>query len=234
MTSGESRISGTTVQAVVLYADLRRFSEWANTVKLGRVGEIIKVQYERVIQICNDHHPCFHKFLGDGFLLLWEVEGEMDQGACLRHAIDAAFHIHKKYWYFTSELTYEAPRGFGIGMSIGSVIRIQPETFLKEFNAVDFVGYPLNCGARMQMLSEAFGVTLCSSIVALISSNPDDFLYPDVPGFRRRLHGPSQVALRKARSMNGLTQADQTGFRHLTWPDAQQSLWKTDGIRTTD
>lgn len=30
----------------------------------------MRSQFERVIQICNDHHHDFHKFLGDGFVLV--------------------------------------------------------------------------------------------------------------------------------------------------------------------
>lgn len=231
LTSGTSEVSGTRSDVVVLFADIRGFSNWCNSgAGLDHVGHVIKTQYERLIQISNDQHPCFHKFLGDGFLLLWETDQGMDSALCLKLAIDAAFEIHKKYWYFAKELPYKAPAGYGIGISVGSAIRIQPETFLKEMNEIDFLGYPLNCGARMQSLSGPFGVTLCSSTAARIAESPDEFLYPAVPGFRRVLHAPSAVALEKAKLANGLLPQDRADFRHLTWPDSQRELWKTNGI----
>jgi class 3 adenylate cyclase len=194
------------------------------------VGDVIKTQYERVIQITNDQHPVFHKFLGDGFLLLWESDQDMDSQLCLKFALEAAFEIHKKFWYFARALPYEAPRGYGIGIAIGSAIRIQPETFLKEMNEVDFLGYPLNCGARMQSFSVPFGVTLCSSTVARINESPDDFLCPSVPGFRKILKAPTPAALKKAKFANGLLPRDRTEFRHLVWPD---SSWGIDEILRT-
>jgi class 3 adenylate cyclase len=231
LTSGSSEVSGTRADVVVLFADIRGFSDWCRSdAKLDDVGHVIKTQYERVIQISNDQRPCFHKFLGDGFLLLWETDQEMDSSLCLKLAIDAAFEIHKKFWYFVKELPFKAPSGYGIGISVGSAIRIQPETFLQEMNEIDFLGYPLNCGARMQSLSAPFGTTLCSSTAARIAENPGEFLYPTVPGFRRALHAPSPAALEKAKVANGLLTKDRTDFRHLTWPDSQPTIWKTDGI----
>jgi class 3 adenylate cyclase len=233
LTSGKSDLSGTKADVVVLFADIRGFSNWCNSAAdLADVGRLIKAQYERVVQISNDQHPSFHKFLGDGFLLLWEIDEEMDSALSLNLAIDAAFEIHKKFWYFAKELA-SAPVGYGIGISMGSAVRIQPETVLQEMNEIDFLGYPLNCGARMQSLSGPYGVTLCSSTVARINQNREDFLCLGIPAFLRELHVPSIVALEKAKVANGLLPKDRTEFRHLTWPSCQPKLWKTDGILRT-
>ena len=70
LTTGTSSLTGSASDVVVLFADIRGFSNWCNTAPLDHVGEVIKIQYERVIQICNDQHHCFHKFLGDGFFIL--------------------------------------------------------------------------------------------------------------------------------------------------------------------
>ena len=116
-------------------------------------------------------------------------------------------------------------------MALGEAVRIQPETFLKEMNEVDFVGYPMNCAARMQSLSGAYGTTLCSGLVRLIGKEPESFLYPDTPSFRRLFIPPSAKALERAKNMQGLTDADRIGFMHLTWPDCQRKLWRKDGTR---
>ena len=72
VTSGVSALSGAKTDVVALFADIRGFSNWCNTQPLEHVADLMKIQFERVIQICNDHHHSFHKFLGDGFLLLWD------------------------------------------------------------------------------------------------------------------------------------------------------------------
>ncbi|MFH0792774.1 MAG: hypothetical protein V2A74_01945, partial [bacterium] len=87
-----------------------------------------------------------------------------------------------------------------------------------EFNEIDFVGYPLNCGARLQTLAGAYGVTLCSRGVAMIEKDREGFLYPNEPAFARELKMPTTAALEKAASLRGLHPEDQTNFRYLTWP----------------
>ena len=72
VTSGVSALSGAKTDVVALFADIRGFSNWCNTQPLEHVADLMKIQFERVIQICNDHHHSFHKFLGDGFLLMVE------------------------------------------------------------------------------------------------------------------------------------------------------------------
>jgi class 3 adenylate cyclase len=226
LTDGHSSITGEKIGVVVLYADFRGFSNWLlnqpTENAATNAATLIKIEYERVIQICNDHHPCFHKFLGDGFLLLWEADENLSLDDCFRHALDAAFHTHKTYFYAAKEFSssFAPPAGMGIGISLGEAIRIQPETFLEEMNEVDFLGYPMNCGARMQSLSGVFETTLCSACVHLISGDAANFLYPKTPGFRRTLISPSENTLQKANGMNGLSHSDRTEFMHLGWPDS--------------
>lgn len=190
----------------------------------------MKAQIERVIQICNDHHHHFHKFLGDGFVLIWEADNTLTIDDCLRHALDAAFHLHKKYWYLSMDVSYPTPSGYGIGISLGEAVRIQPETCLIEMNEVDFVGYPLNCAARMQALAAGYGTVMCSTAVKKIQRDPKQFLYPNTPAFRRSLILPSDGSLKKAANMKGLRSEDRSGFTYLSFVDSQERLWRTNGI----
>ncbi len=230
LAEGKSVVHGTQIEVVVLYADIRGFSTWSQTATLESVADFLQIQYERAAQMLNDFHPAFMKLLGDGFLLVWETDGEMALDVNLRHALDAAHEVHLKYFYVAKDLDYKVPKGYGVGLSIGVAIKVQPETILKELNEIDVVGYPLNCGARMQELSGPYGVTLCSTTVSHILRNPEGFLYPGVPGFTRVLHKPTLTALAKAAGMNGLKADDQTDFRHLTFPATQKALWGADEI----
>lgn len=111
------------------------------------------------------------------------------------------------------------PSGYGVGISVGSAIKVQPETIISELNEIDFVGYTLNCGARMQTLAGAYGVALCSTVVATIDKAHQAFLYPNEPAFARELVAPTAAALKKAASLRGLLPKDQSNFRYLTWLD---------------
>jgi len=230
LTSGTSELSGLRTDVVALFSDIRGFSNWCETQSLDNVADLMTIQFERVIQICNDHHHSFHKFLGDGFVLLWEPDEDLTLDHCLAHALDAAFHLHKKYWYLSKDLAYPAPSGYGVGIAVGQAIRIQPETFLREMNEVDFVGYPLNCAARIQTLASGYGTVVCSATARMLERSPDQFLHPSVPGFRRSLISPPNAILERAAQLKGLRSADRTDFRYLSYIDGQAQLWGVTGI----
>lgn len=233
LSDGKSSIAGRRVRVVALFCDLRGFSNWCENVEIGQVESLMRTQFERVIQICNDHHHDFHKFLGDGFVLVWEESEERPIHTCLAHAIDAAFHLHKKFWYLSREIGHDLPPGYGVGISVGEAVLLQPETFLLELNEVDFVGYPLNCAARLQTLADAYGTVLCSGAVALIESKDRQLLYEDDAAFTRTLHLPDQHALEKAATMKGLREGDRTGFKYLIFTSSYARLWNAAGIRRT-
>ncbi len=228
-TNERSIAHGSLCNVVVMYGDLRGFSVWSNAETAEVVANTIQEQCERVLQIVNDHHPHFFKFLGDGFLLVWDSDKDMTVQVCLRHAIDAAFHLHNHFYHAQISCGNSLPSGYGVGISVGSATKVQPETIIADFNEIDFVGYPLNCGARLQTLAGPYGVTLCSSVVATIEKDRDVFLYPKEPAFTRELTMPTTAALDKAASLRGLHPEDQTNFRYLTWPRHNRQ-WGSNGF----
>ena len=230
LTDGDSAVAGRRVNVVALFCDLRGFSDWCETVEIGQVESLMRTQFERIIQICNDHHHDFHKFLGDGFVLVWEESDERPLHLCLAFALDAAFHLHKKYWFLSQDEVHAIPAGYGIGISVGEAVLLQPETFLAELNEVDFVGYPLNCAARLQTLADSYGTVLSSAAVELIESDQRALLYEGEPAFRRLLLPPDEATLKRAAAMKGLRDRDRTEFRHLVFEGGYLRLWKTKGL----
>lgn len=230
LTEGDSTLTGRRVNVVALFCDLRDFSSWCETVDIEQVEFLMRSQFERVIQICNDHHHDFHKFLGDGFMLVWEESDETPIHTCLARAIDAAFDLHKNYWFLTSEDSRDFPLGYGIGIAVGEAVLLQPETFLAELNEIDFVGYPLNCAARLQTLANAYGTVLSASAVDLMRSEKAALLYEDEPAFRRLLLPANDSAIGKAAVKKGLRDRDRIDFRFLVFESGCINLWKTRGI----
>ena len=112
-----SLIRGEKLEVIVVYADLRNFAEWSLTSPANNITRVIEVVYERVIQLAFFYKHTFHKFLGDGFVLIWEVKDHKSQAEALHWAIAAAFEIHKRYWYIAEQLLFPSPLGFGIGVS---------------------------------------------------------------------------------------------------------------------
>jgi class 3 adenylate cyclase len=222
---------GVRSRIVALFADMRGFSNWSETQPLDHVAELVQLQFGQVSQICEDHHQPFQKFLGDGLVLLWELESEDDLPRCLANAIDATFELHTSYAALAQSLPYPVPAGYGVGISMGEAIRIQLEPFLSESSEVDFVGYPLNCAARMQTLASGFGTVVCASTAAVLQGAPDRFLGALAPGFGRRLVAPPQEMIARAAETKGLKSADRAGFQYLTFVNGEEWVWRTPDVR---
>jgi class 3 adenylate cyclase len=224
-----SLIRGEKLDVIVVYADLRNFAEWSLTSPASNITRVIEVVYERVIQLAFFYKHTFHKFLGDGFVLIWEVKDHKSQAEALHWAIAAAFEIHKRYWYIAEQLLFPSPLGFGIGISCGEVVRIDPDTFIPEFNESDFVGYPMNCGARLQKLAGPYGTVLDSNGVRIAEQFPDRVLRQQNQILRLEMMKPHNKAVAMASKFTGLHENDVFGFRYLVWPYVKDALWVVDG-----
>lgn len=97
LTEGHSAVAGRRVRVMSLICDLCGFSDWCERVDISQVEALMRAQFEQVLQICNDHHDDFHKFLGDGFVLVWEESDDASLHMCLARALDAALTLHDKY-----------------------------------------------------------------------------------------------------------------------------------------
>ncbi|MBI3320195.1 MAG: adenylate/guanylate cyclase domain-containing protein [Candidatus Omnitrophica bacterium] len=222
-------ITGEGTEIVVLYADIREFSKWSLATVPARVAGLVEILYNRVIQLAQDYRHTFHKFLGDGYLLIWEKADHGTVADVLPWALGAAFEIHKKYWYAALELGYPSPKGLGIGIACGGAVKVQPGVLIKELNELDFIGYPMNCGARLQSLAGPYGVVLDAAGVRAALDNKERSLSKGIPALELELLDPLPTALEKASKLNGLTEGDRVGFKYVVWPHVQEALWKTDG-----
>jgi adenylate cyclase len=222
-------IRGERETAVIVYADLRGFAQWSLKASPEQVTRVIEVVYDRVIQLSFFYRHTFHKFLGDGFLLIWEERDHGSLGEALRWALAASFEIHKRYWYIARQLSFPSPLGFGIGVSCGEVIRIDPETFIPEMNEPDFVGYPMNSGSRLQKLAGPYGTVLDRRGVREAMMNPGRVLREANPILRLELLKPNNKAVSLADKFTGLHEEDVFGFQYVTWPYVKDALWKIDG-----
>jgi class 3 adenylate cyclase len=222
-------IRGERVDVVAVYADLRGFAQWSLVSSANQITRVIEVVYDRVIQLAFFYKHTFHKFLGDGFLLVWEVNDHGSRAEALHWALAASFEIHKRYWYIAQALKFPPPLGFGIGISSGEVIRIDPETFIPELNEPDFVGYPMNSGARLQKLAGPYGTVMDTVSVAEALKNPKRVLRQQNQILRLDLIKPNEKAAAVAQKFTGLHEEDINGFHYVVWPYVKNALWNVDG-----
>jgi class 3 adenylate cyclase len=229
LSSAETFIHGEKLDVVVVYADLRGFAQWSLGSNPKQITRVIEVVYDRVIQLAFFYKHTFHKFLGDGFVLIWEVKDHGTRCEALHWALEAAFEIHKKYWYIARDLQFPSPLGFGIGISCGEVIRIDPETFIPELNEPDFVGYPMNSGARLQKLAGPYGTVIDNASAGIAERDSSRVLRENNSILRLELMKPHNKAVALANTMTGLSEDDMFGFRYVVWPYVKNALWNVDG-----
>jgi class 3 adenylate cyclase len=229
LSSAETFIHGEKLDVVVVYADLRGFAQWSLGSNPKQITRVIEVVYDRVIQLAFFYKHTFHKFLGDGFVLIWEVKDHGTRSEALHWALEAAFEIHKKYWYIARDLQFPSPLGFGIGISCGEVIRIDPETFIPELNEPDFVGYPMNSGSRLQKLAGPYGTVIDNVSAGIAERDSVRVLRENNSILRLELMKPHNKAVALANTMTGLSEDDMFGFRYVVWPYVKNALWNMDG-----
>lgn len=205
------RFSGAHAQVVALFADIRGFSTWSESQDLDTVAELVETQFERVVQIGHAHQHHFHKFLGDGFVVLWEAGRGRDAGQCLVEALASARQLHEDYHALTARCSGTMPPGYGIAIAVGEAIRLQPNAHLTGLAEADFVGYPMNCAARLQALAEAEGTVVCATSAALLSPRPGMGAWRAAA----ELVVPDAAAVQRAGLMKGLKPEDRTGFRYV-------------------
>lgn len=229
LTNKASIIHGEKLDVVVVYADLRGFAQWSLVANANQIIRVIEVVYDRVIQLAFFYKHTFHKFLGDGFVLIWEVADHGSRAEALHWALEASFEIHKRYWYIAKQLTFPSPLGFGVGISCGEVVKIDPRTFINEINEPDFVGYPMNSGARLQKLAAPFGTVIDHLAAKEAIENPDRVLRQKNKILKLDLILPNEKSKAMAVKLTGLQNSDIGGYRYVVWPYVKDSLWHVDG-----
>lgn len=118
----------------------------------------------------------YWKLLGDGIMLVWE--SKKDESMAVDSAIDAAYELHKKYWYYRKETNFNVPAGFGIAICGGELIKFSSTTFFEFCVVQDYLGSIVNQVARLQNLAKP-GEVLVNERVKKMSKS-DWYSFVDV------------------------------------------------------
>ena len=162
--------------ACVLFADLRGFSSWSLKAEDEDILDVANAMLNFVKQGASDYRFDYWKLLGDGILLVWDA---LDDGALRAdQALEAAFELHKKYWYFRKGVSFEIQTGFGIAVTGGPVTKFWSKDWLDLLMIVDYLGPIVNQAARMQGIA-APGEVLVDTRIRQASSD-DWYAFGDV------------------------------------------------------
>jgi class 3 adenylate cyclase len=141
------------VVGYVLFADLRGFSTWSMHAEPEQIYELYEVISDRIAQFVIDYPFNYWKLLGDGIMLVWEVNNNESWNA--NCAIGAAYELHKKYWYYRKDSLHQIPEGFGIAVCGGYLTKFRSATFFESCVVSDYLGPVVNQAARLQRLAKA-------------------------------------------------------------------------------
>jgi class 3 adenylate cyclase len=153
------------VYVIALFFDLRGSTEWCGRVMskhgpIDPIAEFMDNLLEWALEKTRleaNGAPDFVKFLGDGFLFVWEFPGENNLDEHTPRALRLACCLSEEYgpWIRTERWNRKiggVPDSVGVGMYPGNVIRVAFEN-----GSRDYLGAPINHAARMQDLARPNG-----------------------------------------------------------------------------
>lgn len=146
---------------IAMFLDLRGATQWERDVVRGNL-EYVGTFIDGLLELSLAHtslpplsRPTLVKFLGDGYLLIWEVPDDSAITDRFNVVVGSACALHQNYPAWVKDnpsIWLGAPRAIGIGIDLGSALRL---TF--ENGSVDYVGSPVNNADKMQDLARPDG-----------------------------------------------------------------------------
>ncbi|MBC7528924.1 MAG: adenylate/guanylate cyclase domain-containing protein [Chthonomonadaceae bacterium] len=143
------------VNVIALFFDLRGSSRWTVEVLHGDYEYVGTFMDElrgwawRKVKETSLGRPNLIKFLGDGFLMVWELPQESEsRRERMAEAVLLGCSLVKDYPLWTKQnrlLWKEVPLSLGVGIDVGAALRL---TF--ENGSEDYLGEPVNLAAKLQ------------------------------------------------------------------------------------
>jgi class 3 adenylate cyclase len=172
---------GVEVDVVAMFFDLRGSTHWAEY-EVGRDFRYVSTFIDQLLEwswknvsATPQGRPNLVKFLGDGFMFVWELSDHaLAQSA--NAVVSLAYKQYDLYPAWAKEdkeekLPWGAPDAIGVGVDVGTAIRL---TF--ENGSYDYLGSPVNIAAKMQNLARPNGgVVIQKRVWALLSGTQDSF-----------------------------------------------------------
>ncbi len=159
------------IEAAILICDLRGFTAMTDQAQRGEIVTLLNRWFEAVGTAIGMHRGDILKFMGDGLLAVFPLEGS--RGTTCDRALDAALAALAGTDALNTELAQEGrpPLAFGVGLHCGEV----------EFGNIgtrdrlDFtvIGPAVNLASRLQELTKKVGAPiLASSDFAAAATRP--------------------------------------------------------------
>jgi class 3 adenylate cyclase len=156
------RDSGETIQAALLYADLRNFTTLSETSPPGEVIAALDAWFDRIAGAVHAFGGEVLKFIGDGVLAIFPVLEASPRRAC-EAALRAAGAAEAGMAYLNAERSAKGlpPLAFGAALHLGEMLWGN----IGAANRLDFtaIGPAVNLASRLEGLCKPLGRTVLVS-----------------------------------------------------------------------
>jgi class 3 adenylate cyclase len=151
------------VEVAAMFFDLRGSTQWANDAAEKNFHYVkffiddFREWAWREASTSAQGCPKLVKFLGDGFMYVWEIPNDAVPDNA-KSVADLACDLSTKYSSWINEdkvkrkFPWGTPIALGVGIDVGHAIRL---TF--ESGSDDYLGSPMNIAAKMQNLARPYG-----------------------------------------------------------------------------
>ncbi len=173
---GPSYLQGRELEIAVLFADIRGFTTLSEERLPYDVVFILNRYFAEMGAAIEGAGGRIDKFIGDGIMALFGVNGDPEEGA--RQAVAAARDMALRLVDLNESLAgdLETPLRIGIGLHLGPAI--VGEMGYGRVRGVTAVGDTVNTASRLEALTKEFGVQLIVSEALAEASGVDFRRYP--------------------------------------------------------
>lgn len=151
-----TRGSGQVIEAAILFADMRGFTEISETLRGDQVIQLLNEYFEAVIAPVEDHAGQVLKLIGDGMLAIFPLHAGGARPACL-----AAYSAAKAAFANLAEVNRRRRAAGDIAVRIGITFHLGTVIYgnIGSASRLDFtvIGPAVNLVSRLQRLCRNFG-----------------------------------------------------------------------------
>ncbi len=116
------KLGGEKKEVAVLFADIRGFTSFSETITAERVVEVLNECFNEITEAIFRNHGTFDKYVGDCVLAFYGAP--ISDGNDLQRALNTALEMQQRFSMLLERWTDPAMRalGLGIGLHIGEVV----------------------------------------------------------------------------------------------------------------
>jgi adenylate cyclase len=156
------KVGGSEQHVTVMFVDIRSFTARTANLKPHEAMSFLNRFLQAMVQVVElEHGGMINKFLGDGFMALFGVDG--DQRDHADKALAAGHDLQRKVERLNSDSTYRGEQPIRVGIGINSGRVIVGSIGSAERMEFTVIGNTVNIASRIQALNKTLGTTLLLS-----------------------------------------------------------------------